>query len=56
MVDEVLRAEGYAVAYVEVLELLDTEIAKSKDRGDLPSAELLEILRAKISARGTKLI
>lgn len=50
--DDVLRAEGYAQAYVEVIRLLDTEIDKWKLRGDRVTAEVVEILRAKLSAQG----
>lgn len=52
--DEALRAEGYAEAYVEVLELLDAEISKAQSCGDSTSADVIETLRAKVSARGTK--
>lgn len=54
--DEVLRAEGYAQAYVEVLELLDKEITKAKDRGDFQTSETIEVVRAKVNAHGMKSI
>jgi hypothetical protein len=39
-------------AYAEVIDLLDAEIGKAKDRGDLTTAETIEVLRAKVKARG----
>lgn len=57
---ESIRAEselfdaGYEAAFGEVLELLDAEISKSRERGDLTTAETIEMLRAKVKARSLK--
>jgi hypothetical protein len=45
---------GRAQAYDEVLELLDAEIAKFKERDDLMTAETIEVMRAKVKARSEK--
>lgn len=41
-------------AYDDVLQLLDEELAKAKDRGDTHAAEVIEVLRAKVKARSIK--
>lgn len=38
-------------AYSLVIDLLDAEVAKSKDRGDFATAETIEMLRAKVKAK-----
>lgn len=43
-------AEGQRLAYEQVLEMLEKEIAKSKDNGDLQTAEVFELVRAKVKA------
>jgi thioesterase domain-containing protein len=56
-VDELRRAAGElarAHAYEQVLELLDREIAKAKDNGDLDTAEVFELIRAKVKAHSDK--
>lgn len=45
------RAADRTAAYDEVLELLDVEIAKFKERGDLATAEIIEVMRAKVRAK-----
>lgn len=35
----------------EIVELLDREVQKMKDRGDLTSAEVVEVVRAKVKAK-----
>lgn len=45
---------GKREAYEEVLALLDREIAKSKDNGDLQTAELFELIRAKVKAHAER--
>jgi hypothetical protein len=44
------RTEGYNA----VLELLDSEVAKFKERGDLTTAEIIEVMRAKVKARSER--
>lgn len=39
--------------FAEVLALLDSEIEKAKDRGDLTTAETIEVIRAKVKAKET---
>lgn len=43
-----------SAAFQEMLELIDAEIAKHKECGDLTSAECLEMLRAKIEDKGKR--
>jgi hypothetical protein len=43
-------ARGERRAYDQVLELLDKEIAKAKDNGDRQTAEVFELIRAKVKA------
>ena len=43
--------EAKTQAYGDVLALLDSEIAKAKERGDLTTAETIEVLRAKVKAK-----
>jgi len=41
-------------AYAEVLALFDSEIDKSKERGDLATVDMIEVLRAKVKAKMPK--
>lgn len=47
---ELIRT-GQRLAYDQVLILLDTEIARFKDCGDFVTAEVIEVLRAKVKAK-----
>ncbi len=46
--------KGFRRAYEQVLELLDKEIAKAKDCGDLQTAEVFELVRAKVKAHSER--
>jgi hypothetical protein len=43
-------AQGERRAYTQVLELLEKEIVKAKDNGDFDTAEVFELIRAKVKA------
>ena len=43
--------DSKAEAYKNVLGLLECEINKAKERGDLATAETVEVLRAKVKAK-----
>lgn len=47
-------AAGRRAAYDDSIQLLDEEQAKAKERGDDVTAELIDILRAKLKARALK--
>lgn len=51
---DALREKHRAEAYAEVVQLLDREIAKSKDNGDLDTAEVFELIRAKVKAHSER--
>lgn len=42
---------GQRLAFDQTIVLLDTEIARFKDCGDFTTAEVIEILRAKVKAK-----
>lgn len=54
--DEVAKAErrGYEKAQEQALDLLDKETEKSKSNGDFQTAEVFELIRAKLKAHGEK--
>jgi hypothetical protein len=47
---DLVRA-GQRLAYDQVIILLDTEVTRFKDCGDFTTAEVIEILRAKVKAK-----
>jgi hypothetical protein len=48
--DDEKIAEGSRRAYEQVLEMLEREIVKAKECGDAQTAEVFELVRAKVKA------